>query len=250
MYGWFTVVHNKETFTTSGTSTVSADATTIITGDSNNLGSYIVVYTMTDTSDSQIYATYSVNLVVIEDVCSPNMITTNLNHIAGTTYDYTIGDSALQITGLEDFTCGDCQSESILNARVKSAGVETFREGDTDYATLTASGRTYTAVEYHSNMFTMDSKGTITLEIQTNDLTLAEIYRICLDFEQTGISNSDKVIGNGDGKNYFQICFDVNIAAHCLSTWALPTAYGYDGSEFVIDIASSSTLTIDWTPDD
>ena len=74
-------MHNKETFTTSGTSTVSADATTIITGDNNNLGSYNVVYTMTDTSDSQIYTTYSVNLVVIEDVCSPYMLTSNLNHI-------------------------------------------------------------------------------------------------------------------------------------------------------------------------
>ena len=202
MYDYFTVVHNKETFTTSGTSTVSADATTIITGDNNNLGSYFVVYTMTDTSDSQIYTTYSVNLVVIEDVCSPNMLTSNLNHMQGTTYDYTIGDSALQITGLEDFSCGDCQSELILNAKVKSAGAETWIVGDTDYATLTASGRTYTAVEYHSNMFTMDSLGTITLEIQTNDLTLAETYHICLDFIQTGISDSDRVTGNGVGKNY------------------------------------------------
>ena len=40
------------------------------------------------------------------------------------------------------------------------------------------------------------------------------------------------------------------IAEHCLSTWALPTAQGYDGNEFVIDIASSDSLTINWTPDD
>ena len=40
------------------------------------------------------------------------------------------------------------------------------------------------------------------------------------------------------------------IAEHCLSTWALPTAQGYDGNEFVIDLATSDSLTINWTPDD
>ena len=112
---------------------------------------------MADTSNSNIVQSTTVNLVVIEDVCEPEMLTTNLNHMQGSTYDYTIGDSALQITGLEDFTCGNCESAVILNAKVKSAGAETWVVGDTDYATLTASGRTYSAVQYHSNQFIMTS---------------------------------------------------------------------------------------------
>ena len=40
------------------------------------------------------------------------------------------------------------------------------------------------------------------------------------------------------------------ITDSCLSTWNIPTALGYDNVEFVINIASSDTLTIDWTPDD
>ena len=42
----------------------------------------------------------------------------------------------------------------------------------------------------------------------------------------------------------------MEITASCLSTWILPTALGYDNVEFIIDLSSSDTLTIDWTPDD
>lgn len=64
----------------------------------------------------------------------------------GATYDYTIGESAFEMVGLEQFTCGDCQSELIMNSKVKSAGAETWVVGDTNYVTLTQSGRTYSAV--------------------------------------------------------------------------------------------------------
>ena len=40
------------------------------------------------------------------------------------------------------------------------------------------------------------------------------------------------------------------ITDSCLSTWNLPTAQGYDNVEFLMDLASSDTLTINWTPDD
>lgn len=48
----------------------------------------------------------------------------------------------------------------------------------------------------------MTSKGTSTLEVQTNDTSLAETYMICLDFIQTGVLNTDGIAGNGVGKNY------------------------------------------------
>lgn len=73
LYDLFTVVHNKETFTTSGTSTVSADATTDITAQSSDIGTYTVTYTMTDTANSDLTQSTTVNLIVIEDVCEPNM---------------------------------------------------------------------------------------------------------------------------------------------------------------------------------
>ena len=53
-YNSFTVVHNKETFSTSGTSTVSADATTALTAQLSDIGSYTVTYTMADISNSNI----------------------------------------------------------------------------------------------------------------------------------------------------------------------------------------------------
>ena len=65
LYDYLTVVHKKETFTTSGTSTVSADATTVITAQSSDIGTYTVTYTMTDISNSAITQSTTVNLLVI-----------------------------------------------------------------------------------------------------------------------------------------------------------------------------------------
>ena len=53
-YDWLTITHTGETFTTSGTSTVTGDASTSITAQNSDIGSYTVTYTMTDTSNSNL----------------------------------------------------------------------------------------------------------------------------------------------------------------------------------------------------
>ena len=50
-YDQFSVTHTGETFSTSGTSTITAGASTSITADTNDIGSYTLTYTMTDTSN-------------------------------------------------------------------------------------------------------------------------------------------------------------------------------------------------------
>ena len=55
---------------------------------------------------------------------------------------------------------------------------------------------------------------------------------------------------NNDGITSTRVRFDLVIVDSCLETWLLPTAQGYDNVEFVMDLASSDSLTIYWTPDD
>ena len=55
---------------------------------------------------------------------------------------------------------------------------------------------------------------------------------------------------NNDGITSTRVRFDLVIVDSCLETWLLPTAQGYDNVEFVMDLASSDSLTIYWKPDD
>ena len=69
-----TLNHVEETFSyTNPTYTVSTDAQTTIIADTNNLGTYDVIYTMTDSVDTSLTRTYTLTLIVINDVCTPDV---------------------------------------------------------------------------------------------------------------------------------------------------------------------------------
>ena len=64
---------------------------------------------MTDKTNSANSKTVTVNLDVINDECTPNLDIDSIS--INSSYDYIIGDSPLEITGLENFSCGDCESD-------------------------------------------------------------------------------------------------------------------------------------------
>ena len=69
------------------------NAQTTIEASDSNLGTYDVVYTMTDTVDTSITRTYTLTLIVINDVCTPAI---DIQGISITDpLEYVIGDSAL-----------------------------------------------------------------------------------------------------------------------------------------------------------
>ena len=108
-YDSFAVEHTEETFQfTDPTYSVSADAQTVIGIGTAVVGSYKVIYTMTDIVDTSATKTVEVNLSVIDDVCTPEIDVSNISLLEQ--YTYAIGDDALLIEGLENFSCGDCKS--------------------------------------------------------------------------------------------------------------------------------------------
>ena len=110
-----TVSHTAETFTTSGTSTVTGDATTSITAQSSDVGSYTVTYTMADKSNSNVLKTTTVNLKVI-DPCLP---TWNLPTPASYTNSEYVIDIATQpdltITWTGDTNQRECDYVSTIS---------------------------------------------------------------------------------------------------------------------------------------
>ena len=111
-YDYLTVTHTGETFTTSGTSTVTGDASTSITAQNSDIGSYTVTYTMTDTSNSNLIQTTTVNLKVTSSSClnSWNMPTT-----AWTDDQFIldlVSETSVTITWTADSNARDCDYDS------------------------------------------------------------------------------------------------------------------------------------------
>ena len=114
---------------------------------------------MTDSVDTSLTRTYTLTLIVINDVCTPDI---DISGISITDpIEYVIGDSAITITGLENFSNGDCEDTVGVTSRI-SGGSKVW---DADFLTKIESGRTFTNVQYHSNQFILTNPGSISLEI-------------------------------------------------------------------------------------
>ena len=103
-YDYLTVTHTGETFTTSGTSTVTGDASTSITAQNSDIGSYTVTYTIADTSNSAIFKTTTVNLRIDDvDACTPLLDISQIN--ISDSYSYQRGATAYAFVDLTNYSC-------------------------------------------------------------------------------------------------------------------------------------------------
>ena len=91
---------------------------------------------MTDTADTSITRTYTLTLIVINDVCTPDIDISGISIPGG--LEYVIGDSALSITGLENYSIGDCEDYvNLSSARVDGGTwIKSWSSDYPDFLTL------------------------------------------------------------------------------------------------------------------
>ena len=97
---------------------------------------------MIDTTDTSITRTYTLTLIVINDVCTPSMDIDGIS--IADPLEYVIGDSALTITGLENYSNGDC--EDYFDVKIMASGGSWEYDANIEWITKINSGRTFTNV--------------------------------------------------------------------------------------------------------
>ena len=122
---------------------------------------------MADTTYSNVQQTTTINLRVIEDVCSPQIDVSNIN--LQSSYSYTLGDAEELLVDVADFSCNDCQALVTVyylddtDTLVAAAGV---------FLDIQSPGRQWSNVGQFSNIWELTTIGQLNVNIQTDDATL------------------------------------------------------------------------------
>ena len=234
------VSHSTETFTSFGVfSTVLTSAETTLSADLDDVGSYTVKYIMTDTSNDEIYQEMTVNLRVINDVCTPNINIDGIN--LNSEYTFPADGLPHRIKHLSSMRCGDCKTEVVLSWF--NSFTETW-ETNLVSVFISDRGRTYANIDGYQNRWQVTNDGTMKLTAQSSS---AKTLRIKARFQ--ALNDAANIEGVSYTEREFTVNFEEVLDDSCLSTWTSPTADSYDDVAFVLDIATQTSITITWTAD-